>query len=1138
MNFTKQNTFSKNLSHQKNSSNSNSNSQKKSNSNNNNNNSLIKQIKSAGKKLPNVNHLLKSNSTNNFSNVSKFNSDNINDLKILDTPSKGEFEEKCSSELNFRDEGSSKREKEKNKSKKQIKRGKTNDNLRDSSSKNDLPSLAEIISIDFNNNNNRNTSSSSSHKTIAKPFNKNGLLNKSQLKLASYIEQNKDVTLTGTKRFTDKSGEYYLKNVQLQKKQDKQGPLTKKLSLTKPQNLDNCFSKLNGNLNKIRKNATKIITILPENSLTPIPVKEQNSVRGMAQIFNKKQYENAERVAVFIRRMEYSNGFRKHFNYKSEKKNNDYINKVIFIQEWWKAMYQIIMIQKCTRGFLFRKNLMKILEHQENILKFITTFYNIHGFHLYRTFFDNLKKMLNAINSKKAEMMEDFSEKMEKIENMNNLRKLRLIFLKWKKMIQKQIKKEKAIAFRKNNYLKKGIKGLKMNLISKLIEDTLGNDKNNNKLLNEILNNKYFQNTLKAVKALNKIIQNNNNKIKKDIFQKLKLFYFMNILSNIKGNRDNIGVKEAFEKIKKLYVYYIKKDSFQRWKEITNLNKILQNLKIKKQKEVGNNRIKLLKALSIWKTKTDKKQILDSLKQYQIKANKLLGMVKKLNALKEKSDKDKIKEAFDLMKKFYDESKTKAPQFKKFKIKLVKKEINDDNNNNINNNNLDENNNQNSEKKFKKRITYRKRFKSAKKDKKKKKDQLKEKLDQLKKVVLLLIIRLYKNKNNKLIKKYFDRWKNKASNQNQNQKYIKKVISRNSLNISKSSKLSDNINENINNNCTFDKYKVNGNINPEEIMNNIKNKNKNLLQNNNEKANDSDESSVNVSTMSGMNLEKIKSENLKPIIYTSQSFAIDKNIFKNIQNEIPKIGLYKNLNNKYPMKMKGDFRELIEKNKDLLKHINPRIQITNATCELEQFSEEGQKDKKEPKTYNYNTNTLNINPNLNITMNKAFKKRDLKYVIKNCDKDIYEPNKDYENEKQRWISMSIPLDNDMAKWEFLNHVKGIRNKNNINKFQLIQKNKSENNLIKDYNIKTIPKKNNNKEIIDLRNYNLNEMNYKQFYKSTTEDEKYNPLIRLVRHDNMNTKGKINHKYRINSYDVNIKKNYNKDNIEEKKDEDF
>ena len=46
-----------------------------------------------------------------------------------------------------------------------------------------------------------------------KPFKATGLLNKSQLKLASYIKANKDVTLQGTKRFTDKSGEYYLKNI-------------------------------------------------------------------------------------------------------------------------------------------------------------------------------------------------------------------------------------------------------------------------------------------------------------------------------------------------------------------------------------------------------------------------------------------------------------------------------------------------------------------------------------------------------------------------------------------------------------------------------------------------------------------------------------------------------------------------------------------------------------------------------------------------------------------------------------------------------------------------------------------------------------------------------------------------------------
>ena len=86
MYFSKQNTFNnnKNLSTKKNSTNSNSNSQKKSN---NNNNSLITHTKSSGIKIPKINSLLKSNSSNNFGNVSKFNTDNINEIKILDTPS-------------------------------------------------------------------------------------------------------------------------------------------------------------------------------------------------------------------------------------------------------------------------------------------------------------------------------------------------------------------------------------------------------------------------------------------------------------------------------------------------------------------------------------------------------------------------------------------------------------------------------------------------------------------------------------------------------------------------------------------------------------------------------------------------------------------------------------------------------------------------------------------------------------------------------------------------------------------------------------------------------------------------------------------------------------------------------------------
>ena len=422
-----------------------------------------------------------------------------------------------------------------------------------------------------------------------------------------------------------------------------------------------------------------------------------------------------------------------------------------------------------------------------------------------------------------------------------------------------------------------------------------------------------------------------------------------------------------------------------------------------------------------------------------------------------------------------------------------------------------------------------------------------------------MLIQLYKNKNNKLIKSYFDKWKKNIGASNQ--KYIKKVILGNSLNKSKDSKFSDknnnnnnndsqnNINNSINKCYTFDKDKLpdnhNININPDKIFDKIKKRNEKLNQafnnkineNKNEKEIDSDDTSVNVSRMSGIHLEQIKSENLKPVIYTSQSFFIDKNTINDIQNEIPKLNLYKNINNKYPMKMKGDFTELIEKNKDLLKNINPRIQITNATCELEQFSERSYKNNN---TNINNINILNLNPNININMNKNYKKKDLKKVVRNCDKDIYEPGKDYDKEQQRWMSMSIPLENDMADWDFLNSVKGIRSKNNINKFELIQKYKSENNFINtnNYNIKIIPNKNKKYEDSNIQNmnYKFNEMNSKQYYKSIFRDEESHSPIKLVKNDKNRKRENLNN--RIRSFDIKNRNKYINDNIEELPEESF
>ena len=80
-------------------------------------------------------------------------------------------------------------------------------------------------------------------------------------------------------------------------------PYARKSSLNNPQNLENC---LNKDINRIKRKASKIVTLLPENSLTPIPKKDVNNA-GLAYNKNYKELNDAQRTAVFIRRIEYYN---------------------------------------------------------------------------------------------------------------------------------------------------------------------------------------------------------------------------------------------------------------------------------------------------------------------------------------------------------------------------------------------------------------------------------------------------------------------------------------------------------------------------------------------------------------------------------------------------------------------------------------------------------------------------------------------------------------------------------------------------------------------------------------------------------------------------------------------------------------
>ena len=387
-----------------------------------------------------------------------------------------------------------------------------------------------------------------------RPFRGVGLLNKSQLKLASYIKQNKNVTLEGTKRFMDKSGEYYLKNIQLQNKRKDNN----RKSLNKPQNLENCLNKKD--FNKIKRKASKIVTLLPENSLTPIPKKKDVKDNTLANQLRKKELDEAKRTAVFIRRMEYSTSMKRQQN-EDNKSMKEQAKKIALIQNWWKTMFKVIKIQKFMRGFIFRKKLMKNLEHQEKLLQSITEFDNTFCYIIFKRFMDNLKEKIDYEKAKLMEKCEDFNEKLDNLEKMHNYKNLINCFKKWKDDT-KENKKQALdnLANKLKDILSKKEKEDKKNVLDKIKEK--GDDEENK--LNDKINNfkenqakKKFFNDLKKLHKLNKDLKNkeilkdniNNWKNINDEINKRK-----KILDKLKRFKENELKKKKEENRKKLVI--------------------------------------------------------------------------------------------------------------------------------------------------------------------------------------------------------------------------------------------------------------------------------------------------------------------------------------------------------------------------------------------------------------------------------------------------------------------------------------------------------------------------------------------------------------------------------------------------------
>ena len=388
-------------------------------------------------------------------------------------------------------------------------------------------------------------------------------MNKSQLKLASYIKAHNDVTLHGTKRFTDKSGEYYLKNVQLQnRRQDPNAPI-KKNSLNNPQNLENCLN--SGNIGKIRRRASKIVTLLPENSLTPIPKKDGINRLGMANGYGKKELKNAERTAVFIRRMEYATSMKRQMEDGKDMKNHT--KKIALIQEWWKTMFKIIKLQKNIKGFLFRKKLMNNLEHQEKLLQFITEFDNIHNYHLYRNFMDNLKKKRDYEKAKLMEKCEDFNDKLDNLEKLHDMKNLKKYFDKWRNDAKNGKKNDlDNFAKRLNDLLSNRKKKNKLDALRAIKDKGKSeDDKLNDKIkeFQERMAKQNFMRDLIRAHRLNKFLNNAKNKID----DRLK----KEALDKLKKNKD---ISAATEKLQKLLDDNMKRKAWNDLKTMDFVQKV------------------------------------------------------------------------------------------------------------------------------------------------------------------------------------------------------------------------------------------------------------------------------------------------------------------------------------------------------------------------------------------------------------------------------------------------------------------------------------------------------------------------------------------------------------------------------------
>ena len=671
-----------------------------------------------------------------------------------------------------------------------------------------------------------------------------------------------------------------------------------------------------------------------------------------------------------------------------------------------------------------------------------------------RRLIDNLIKIRNASKAKDKqdllnalEKWKKFRESNEIFQKIKNLKK-KIYLHKLRNACDRDIFFDKFRDFINKKKLKKSLDRWKDIADRRKIKDALVNKARKKKAFDHWRNIKELRDILETLKQ---------NKKKQLLAQCFKNWVdnceLMNIVDKLNDLANHKKLKNDFDKwydtanriniFEKLNNYLLKRKAFNDWKENVHRQSIFRNTRRNKilGKIITNAEEDLLrKNFDRWKENAKKLgEHLNKSKRISYRSSAKKPKNKKIN------EKKLLKQAFEIWKE------NSSFEHMKDVLDKIKKNIFDKDKLNIN-------------------------------------DDL---IDKYKNKMMQVLFDIYKNQKNKILGKYFYIWRIETcigdGNEVQRHKYKKKK---------KIEDIDFNNNESEAFNPTY--------INPKQnIYNRMdityqkkiipKTEEFNYDEIEEEEANDdkfSDSSSNNEANVEGGEvLEQVKNVVISQARnYTSQSFFINKDV----DNSSPNNNNYQmttHNTNQLPMTLKGDFLSLIENNPKILSQKNPRIQVTNATCNLEQIIDnEYEEGELNPEEVNYEIEKLDNN--FIIDKSKVLSK-----VIQNCDKDLYAAQKPFRTKKEQWYSVSIPLNDNEAKWEFLNNIQGERDKNNLNKFELIQKekgSKKEEALNTDntpYNMKTFRT---DRRRIGFRDtsYKLREMNYSQFYRSPMKSVKF------------------------------------------------